>query len=137
MDEIEIINDVIGKRYELGSMGPDTFDCWGLVRYIQLNVFQRELKVLETKELTNIKDLIKFIKDHPEHKNWTAVDIPEHGSVVEMANLIHPNHVGVYLDIDGGGVLHCGMNGVMFDTVFNLKASGWRKFKFYRYNHDS
>jgi hypothetical protein len=138
MDEKELIDlvyAVLGTKYESGAMGPETFDCWGLVRYVQNEAFGRELQIIEPPS-DKVRDLIKFIKSHPEHQNWTKVDEPVHGGVVELSNSYHPNHVGVYLDIDGGGILHCSVAGVTFDPLVILKASGWRRFNFYKYKND-
>jgi cell wall-associated NlpC family hydrolase len=132
---VNLVYSVLGVKYESGSMGPDTFDCWGLVRHIQKEAFGRDLQIIEPPS-DKVRDLIKFIKEHPEHQNWEKVDHPTHGGVVELSNSFHPNHVGVYLDIDGGGILHCSVAGVTFDPLIILKASGWRRFNFYKYKND-
>jgi hypothetical protein len=132
---IEIVYSVLGVKYESGSMGPDTFDCWGLVRHVQKEAFGRELQIIEPPS-DNARDLVKFIRNHSEHLNWEKVDAPVHGGVVELSNSNNPHHIGVYLDIDGGGILHCSFAGVTFDPLIVLKASGWRRFNFYKYKHD-
>lgn len=132
-DLIETVGKVLGTPYESGSMGPNTFDCWGLFRHIQIEVFKRDTQVIVPPPPDNIRALVKFVQNHDEHKNWNVSDKPEHGGVVEMSHANHPHHVGVWLDIDGGGVLHCSVAGVTFDSLFVLKASGWRKFIYYTY----
>jgi hypothetical protein len=58
---------------------------------------------------------------------WRAHDIPQDGDLVEMRSHGRANHVGVYLDIDGGGVLHCQQGpGVCFDPLSDIKLMGWR-----------
>lgn len=50
------------------------------------------------------------------------------------AHARHPSHVGVWVDVDGGGVLHC-INGagVVFQPIKALKAGGWGHLEFYRH----
>lgn len=129
-DILEVAQEVLGKPYKSGAMGPKEFDCWGLVRYIQNEVFDRNIEMIDPPS-DNVLELIKFIRNHPEHKNWVKSDKPVHGGVVEMSNSTHPHHIGVYLDIDGGGILHCSVAGVTFDPLIILKCGGWRSFIFY------
>jgi len=132
IDIVEVVENVLGVRYESGSMGPKTFDCWGLVRYIQREGFGRDLQSIVPPS-ENVRELIKFIRAHPEHKNWKKSDVPVHGGLVEMSNSTHPHHIGVYLDIDGGGIVHCSVAGVTFDPVIALTCSGWRSLIYYEY----
>ena len=54
-----------------------------------------------------------------------------------MAHNRHPFHVGVWLDLDGGGILHSARNvGVTFDAPLNLRAAGWRRFVYHRWIGD-
>lgn len=137
MNNEELINfcgSLIGTPYKSGSMGPDTFDCWGLIRHVEREAFDRDVQaIIPPDDENDLRALVYFIKNHPEHQNWKKVEIPAHGGVVEMSSSTHPHHIGVYLDIDGGGILHCSNAGVTFDSLFSLKASGWRKMVFYEY----
>ena len=46
----------------------------------------------------------------------------------------YPVHIGVWLDIDGGGVLHAVRHaGVVFQNLAALDAHGWRIEGFYRF----
>lgn len=136
--ELEIVSSVIGIPYQVGAMGPDKYDCWGLVRFIEKELFDRELQIIVPPDGKNPRELVKFIKEHTEHQNWEKIENPIHGCIVEMSNSNHPHHIGVYLDIDGGGILHCCVAGVAFDSLFNLKSAGWRKLVFYKHkeNHE-
>lgn len=131
---IEYATSLLGKKYKSGGNGPDEFDCWGLLRNVQMTCFDRDIQaIVPPEDEDDLRALIKFIREHPEHQNWIVVDEPVHGGGVEMSSSAHPHHIGVYLDIDGGGILHCSTAGVTFDSLFNLRASGWRKMVFYKY----
>jgi len=131
---IEAVSELIGRPYKSGSMGPDTFDCWGLLRHVQKLCFDREVQaIVPPEDESDLRALVYFIKNHPEHQNWVKVAEPVHGGAVEMSSSSHPHHIGVYLDIDGGGILHCSNAGVTFDRIFTLTVSGWRKMVYYDY----
>jgi hypothetical protein len=60
--------------------------------------------------------------------------VPAHGDLVTMAHHQHPSHIGVYLGIDRGGILHSTRKeGVSFDALSTLMLKGFARLKFYRY----
>ena len=85
--------------------------------------------------ISSIFKVAKEIRDNPERENWKKVGKPKDGNAVLLAHASYPSHVGVWLDIDSGGVLHCVKgSGVLFSSLSNLKLSGWGKIEFYEYN---
>ena len=64
---------------------------------------------------------------------FEEVPVPQDGDVVLMRQAKNPVHAGLWLNIDGGGVLHCVRgNGVVFQNVCSLNTSGWFLDSFYR-----
>lgn len=50
-----------------------------------------------------------------------------------MRQAKNPVHAGLWLDIDGGGILHCVReSGVIFQNALSLNLSGWFIDSFYR-----
>lgn len=122
-----LISPLLGKRYRPGGTGPDEFDCGGLVQYVQRLVFEREF-VAGTAPV-DLLPLTRFIAKHPERRNWRRCERPVHGGLVEMGHNDHAHHIGQYLDLDGGGVLHAHAKaGVSWDSLLMLRAAGWRGF---------
>lgn len=121
----------MGKAWEAGANGPDKFDCWGWSQALERECFGRVVEdILEPP--TKTRDLIEFVKNHAARKHWAEVPTPIHGGLVELAHNNRPFHIGVFLDIDGGGISHAAPGvGVTFDTLLALKASGWRRFVFH------
>lgn len=69
-----------------------------------------------------------------ERAAWLPAIVPSLGCAVLMAHCKFPSHVGVWLDADGGGVLHCVRGeGVVFSTLAHLKNSGWGRVEYYQH----
>jgi hypothetical protein len=50
-----------------------------------------------------------------------------------MRQAKNPVHAGIWLDIDGGGVLHCVRgSGVVFQSIVTLNLCGWFLHSYYR-----
>lgn len=131
---IKLINSLIGKPYKDNAYGPDEFDCWGLACFVQEKLFNRQLPHV-TSSRGNLTEIIYKIRNHPERNRWKLVEEPVHGCLVELSHSKHPHHIGVWLDIDGGGILHCQFGtGVSFDPSIILTSVGWRKVEFYDWN---
>ena len=92
-------NKYIGCPWVAGAQGPDSFDCWGFVRFVLLHEY--------------------------------GYNVPP--DVVLMRQAKNPVHAGLWLDIDGGGILHCVRgSGVVFQNIASLNLSGWFIDSYYR-----
>jgi len=123
------IMDYLGKPWANGASGPDSFDCWGLVRAvystrgIELPVVDVDAhRALEVRHAFAIRD------------NWALVDTPSEFSAVLMSKSKHPDHVGVWLPENGGAVLHSIQGaGVVLSNKMALKLMGFNVLGFYRW----
>jgi cell wall-associated NlpC family hydrolase len=125
----------IGLPWSATGDGPESFHCWALVRHVQREQFSRSLP-----EIPNPDDLLsiaKSFRDHPERRRWDLVDVPEEGDCVLMRQARYPVHVGVWLEVDAGRVLHVVPDkGVVAQSRDSLAAHGWRIEGFYRFTGD-
>lgn len=128
--------DYIGLPWIKDAVGPDAFNCWTFVQFIEREHFGRELPDWLT-DADKIMDVARSINEGlngDTAKGWDAVECPAHGDVVLMAHSSFPSHIGVWLDIDGGGCIHCVRgSGVVFSSLTNLQLSGWGHLRYYRY----
>ena len=131
--------EYLGKPWTVDGMGPDAFNCWGLCVWIQKHHFNRECP---TYDLCNPRDTTLVA-----HKMETAASSPKwmrlkkatHGCIVAMGHSKHIHHVGIYLDVDGGMVLHSqsgkdeklNRRGVQAQPFHSLVSHGWRRIEFY------
>jgi hypothetical protein len=131
MDAAAFVETVIGRAYE-----PANLHCWELARACQAMVFGRALPpVLVAPERR--RELVEMMGLRHVYAGWREVPGPEHGAVVFMTRNGHDIalaacHAGVFLALDGGGVLHTDdPHGVVFDTFPELAARNWSDLSFY------
>ncbi len=122
----------IGIPWSATGEGPETYHCWAFVRHIQKEHFGRTLPAIPNPE--DVLAIARGFRDHPERQRWELVEKPGAGDCVLMRQARYPIHVGVWLDVDSGGVLHCSQEaGVAFQTRTSLALNGWSVEGFYRF----
>jgi cell wall-associated NlpC family hydrolase len=125
----------IGLPYSVHGGGPDLFNCWEFVRMVQSRHFGRALP-----DIANPEDVLvmgRTFRDHPERRRWDKVELPAVGDCVLLRRSRHPIHVGVWLDVNCGGILHCSQeSGVVFQRPDALAMNGWAVEGFYRFVGD-
>lgn len=134
-DATAFVDLVIGSAYE-----PQGLHCWELVRKCQEALFGRILPpVLVAPERR--RELVDLMSLRHSYAGWTEIEQPVHGAVVFMTRNGHDVskaacHAGVWLDLDGGGVLHTDEpHGVVFETFLELSARNWSDLSFYEPAH--
>jgi cell wall-associated NlpC family hydrolase len=131
--EVHWAFDYIGRPWVSGGVGPDSFDCWSFFKYVQENHFGIVVPEYDV-DASDFKKVANTIGEANERDKWTLVTNPKQGCAVLMAHAKYPSHVGLWLDVDGGGVLHCVKGeGVVFSTVTSLKNSGWGRVEYYKH----
>ena len=107
-------------------------DCWAFVRRVWREQFGIEVPLIDV-DACNRLACVRAFAGHEERANWHNVTTPQEGDAVLLSQSKHPSHVGVWIDADGGGVLHCVEGvGVVFQTVSSMRAAGWHGMEFYR-----
>jgi hypothetical protein len=127
---IKFVHEVMKARYELNATGPEAYDCLTLTAHTQRVLFNRTLPNIVLKDNSAATFIEAVTEGHRQSKLPLKVaDKPEHGCVVEMSRSDIPHHIGTWLDVSGGGILHCALGmGVCFDPPYILKLAGWRRF---------
>ena len=107
-----------------------TNHCWALVLEVQRDLFGRVLPPFLIDGRLTARELVAAFHGHEERRNWRQVAVPSDGAVVLMHRPGSPSraiHTGVYLALEGGGVLHADEQaGVTFDGSADLLVRGWR-----------
>lgn len=128
---LQFLAAVMGRAYE-----PAGLHCWELVRMCQRVVFGRELPPVLVAPERRL-ELVGMMSLRHSRPDWGEVAAPAHGAVVFMTRGGHEVakaacHAGVWLEFDGGGVLHTDApHGVVFESLPELKARNWADLSFY------
>jgi hypothetical protein len=119
----------IGIAWQAGAQGPEAFDCMAFFRHVQKRHFGVEMPEIIAPDYENPEVLTALFRDHEQRQRWLKIGAPKHGCAV----LVHrPMHIGIWLDIDGGGVLHCvRASGVIFSSDSSWPVSGFGRKEFF------
>ena len=127
------INSYIGKPWEIAGVGPSSFDCIGLVQEVLKTRYNVILPTIQV-DYSNLLSVVRAIKHHNGWLTWELAFYPKDGYLVKLYRQDQPDHIGIYVDVEGGGILHSQRDvGVCFDKPFILKTVGWKKLEYFRY----
>ncbi|WP_175796327.1 NlpC/P60 family protein [Burkholderia anthina] len=123
------INRYVGLPWADGARGPDAFDCWGLLAWIQREHFG----IVLPDRSVDPEVMRGVYRMQIEKGRWRTVECPHHGCGVLLRGGDRP-HVGVYLSNDGGGVLHSSEGiGVVFTLKRHIGEAGYARATWYEF----
>ena len=122
-------DEYIGIEWRINGTGPDAYNCWTFLAHIQRVYFATIIPLIS---LDNPAANAELHKVKLQSGDWQIVKNPSHGDGALLKGGLSP-HVGIYLDVDGGGVLHCaeGM-GVVFTPANSLSIAGYARTVYYK-----
>lgn len=121
----------IGKPWMSGARGPDSFDCWGLARWIQRVEFGRSLPVYSILPNEKLR-LTVAIENASISDDWVRENKAREGCMVGLSQNRKLHHIGTWTAADGGMVIHAMKDqGVLAQSVSRLKLNGWNRIEFY------
>ena len=122
----------IGKPWINGE-----YDCWGLVREVYKNELGVELSPIVT-DATSLREVLCEFKKSVNYNKLSSDDKLLDKHITVLTQNKYPCHVGIYADIDGGGVLHNMQGvGVIFQKLPDLKMNGWHILEIWKNASDS
>jgi len=111
---------------------PQHNDCWAFCRRVWQERFGIDVPVVSA-DVHSMVAVSHAFQRHAERVHWFEVESPREGDAALMSHCRFPSHVGIWIDVDGGGVLHCQYGiGVVFSSRAALSRSGWGRVQFYR-----
>lgn len=117
----------IGRPWVAGE-----HDCWGFARSVWREQYGWDVPIVDVDSL-NLRASIHAFERHPERRHWLGVGLYIEGDAILMGQGQRPIHIGVWCDVDGGGVLHAVRGaGVVFQSRQALAAAGWNILAGYR-----
>lgn len=117
------VADVVGKGWQAYATGPEYFDCWGVVCHAFKEKFALDLnRHLEIPSM-NPAAFHKVVATEIKAGNWQQLNQPEDGCLVLMSTARIWHHIGIWLDINGGRLLHSSEGfGVALDSRNTLNS---------------
>lgn len=126
-------NDYIGLPWSVGAKGPGSYDCFGLVQAVMRDRYGVTIPDVAV-DFASLLSVCRAIRGHEQWAAWERIPMPTCGALVKLIKQCDPDHVGVWVDVDGGGILHASRAcGVVFDSPFALRALGWSRLEYYQY----
>lgn len=125
------LKSYIGLPWEAGAAGPESWDCMAFVREVQGRYFGVAMPAITIPDYDDKRMLVGMVNSHVENEHWRPVPSPAHGDLVLVRS---PVHYGIYLDVDGGGVLHCVRGqGVVWTKNTSWALSGFGRRQYLRH----
>lgn len=125
--------EYLGKPWVAGARGSGAFDCWGLLFDIYRYHYSIDLPEYQV-DPKNMGLVTGAFADGVEAGDWVEISEPVDGCAVALSRNKRIHHVGIWLDVDRGVVLHANEgNGVMAQSINELKRDCWRIIKFYKH----
>jgi len=100
------LTECLGKPWRAYATGPDAWDCYGLVvhGFDQLHGVRLDRHIdVPTKQPTAF---MRAVAAEISTGKWQQIPNPAHGCVVLLATGTRFSHIGLWLDINGGRLLH-------------------------------
>ena len=130
---------LIGKRWKSGAEGPETFDCWGLVRWVQREQRGIVLPALSIGQIQTPEQL-QGLYDLVRRSNWHDMPdgSPEKEFDIVLTRSREGPHVGVVIDVDRQlRVLHAVGNnerpGAVVHSEMRELRENWGRVKLWRH----
>ena len=122
-------------RWKLGERGPQEFDCYSTTQLVQWHLFGRPMMDVRLGPDACRRDIVMAMRHHDALAQWMPIEgRGGHGDAVHMAHRDDPWHIGTFLALDRGVIVHCSeRQGLRADPVTDLIATGWKELQFYRF----
>lgn len=128
----------IGKPWVSGARGPDQFDCWGFVYWVCKTHLGIEIPEyagteVDAEDPLCVARALREIGRSAGSHNWVPVQIPTQDCTVAMGGVEQYTHVGIYVNIDGGLILHCSRQGVVATSERALRTHGFQHIVYFQH----
>lgn len=107
-------------------------DCWAFARRVWREQFHLDVPPVDVDASARLACSRAFA-GHAEREHWQPVLKPNEGDAALIGKSARPSHVGLYVDANGGAILHCVQGfGVVCQSPKALQTAGWRVLGYYR-----
>jgi cell wall-associated NlpC family hydrolase len=123
---------LLGKPWKAYASGPDAFDCRTIVNAVFQELYGFDPGLPMEAEPNNADVFEAEYARLYKSGNWERLTAPEHGAIVLLAQGAKLRHMGIWLSVNGGRLLHCSENkGVTLEPSTAL--SDYHRVEFYKH----
>ena len=123
---------LLNKPWRAYATGPKAYDCWGVVYAAFPHVVGASVKRHLDVKSNCPRAFEKAVADEIATGAWEQIPEPEHGCLVLLGTGAELRHVGLWLAINGGRMLHSIEGaGVQLDGRAHL--SNYHRIEYWRY----
>lgn len=126
----------LNKKWEPCGRGPDTFDCWGLIYDFYKRFLGVPLPLYQVLP-SDLRNVSETFSESSGSDMWQRVSNPEAFDVVGLGRKSIIHHVGLYLENDGGMILHVGDGIPAKAETLNEIRKQYKRIEFYRHARNS
>ena len=121
------ISDYIGIPYEHAH-------CYELAHRIQHDLYGRQLPLFDHVNPDDMRANARLIAQERECGHWQQASDFTDGAIVLLSRANRPYHIGTYVAVDNGGIVHTSQQtGCIFTPVAMIDVGGWNVDGIYMY----
>ena len=116
------------------------YNCWGLLRHVYKSLLGIDVPKYSSITSENIHSVGKLIDAGAKGEDWSRVEDCNrlHMDAVALSKGKIFHHVGIYLNFDGGLILHAHDGGrVVAQRPSQLRAHGWSRIEYFRHGNST
>lgn len=123
----------IGKPWVFGGRTAEAFDCWGLLVQVYRERYAYELPGHPN---VNFREFFRIMNETIKREmEWERVSKPFEGCAVAIGGTELFHHVGIYLEANGGLILHCSdMSRTVAQTPAAMKSAGLSRLAYFKHH---
>lgn len=134
MKNYDWIDGYLGAPFRELAYGPAAFDCYGLVWHVLKHQAGIELPRFDDIEYQAARINAEIQQQAGKVDDWQTVEgKPAEFDVVVLRRAGESHHVGVWLDVDGGKVLHATRTGVLVTSLAALYRMNYKHYTVHRW----
>lgn len=126
------IRDYLMAPFEHDAYGPEKFDCYGLLWHVAKMHGGIDLPRFDDLQ-GQLARINALVAGQVMSADWIAVREPQDFDAVVMRRSGEAYHVGCWVGVDGGKVLHAMPGGVHCNDLSGLRRMNFQHIDYYRF----
>ena len=123
----------LGRKWSPDGKGPTHFNCYNLCRAVYRDVWGIDIPEVNV-NARDVANVVRGFRNASDIPCWERIEQPLHGDAVVFAQRLAPVHMGLWLELNGGVILHAAERlGVTCVPAGMMRDYGYTKPEYYRW----